>query len=49
MEARIAGTEPDALMQALMRWVATDPAGAFKALAPYMKEAPPQSDGTSTH
>lgn len=41
MEARIAGTEPNALLHALMRWITADPAAALRALAPYMKEAPP--------
>lgn len=42
MEARIAGIEPAALLQALMRWIAADPAGALSALAPYVqKETPP--------
>lgn len=42
MEARINGTDMDSLSRALRRWIAADPAGAFEALAPYMKEAPPE-------
>lgn len=40
MEARIAGTSPDALLAALMRWIAADPAAALQALAPYIRETP---------
>ncbi len=44
MEARIGGSEPQALFGALMRWIAADPAAALSALAPYVqKEAPPAS------
>ena len=44
MEARIAGTEPDALLQALMRWIAADPAAALTSLAPYMQKSGPPAE-----
>jgi hypothetical protein len=45
MEARIAGTDHQVLLRALMRWIAADPDGAFAALAPYLgKDDAPQPD-----
>ncbi len=44
MEARIAGTHPDGLYRALLRWIARDPAAALAALAPYMQEVPPAAE-----
>lgn len=49
MEWRIAHDGADTLFQALMRWIADDPAAALAALAPYVQprttteqqEAPP--------